>query len=121
MPETEGTLMARFRLERATVTVAAAMLVAIAAWIGSCVLRDRALGEGFLRVSAGMSESDVVGIIGDPKQITGCVGEFAPHEHPDCTKTYVYASAWAPLNPYYPVVWFGRDGRVIDKYPFASP
>jgi hypothetical protein len=30
-------------------------------------------------------------------------------------------SAWAPLNPEYPVVWFDRQKRVIDKFDFASP
>lgn len=99
--------------------LAAPML--LAAWAASCVVRDRTLDAGFAKISVGMSETEVNGILGLPKQVSDCTGMFAPSKRPDCAKAYVYASAWAPLNPYYPVVWFGKDMRVIDKFAFSSP
>jgi hypothetical protein len=84
-------------------------------------MRDRALDAGFAKISVGMLETEVTIILGRPKQVTDCTGMFAPYKRPDCAEAYVYASAWAPLNPYYPVVWFGQDKRVIDKYAFLSP
>jgi hypothetical protein len=98
-----------------------AALVLLVVWSVSCVVRDRALDAGFVKISVGMSETEVIGILGRPWRVTDCTGIFAPYKRPDCAETYIYRSAWAPLNPYYPVVWFGKDKHVIDKAPFSSP
>jgi hypothetical protein len=69
-----------------------------------------------------MGETEVTNVMGTPKQITDCANPFSPYDKRDeCVKGYVYASIWAPLNPYYPVIWFGRDGLVLDKFAFSSP
>ena len=93
----------------------------LAAWTASCVIRDRTLDEAFAKISVGMSETDVDRILEPPRQVTDCTGMFVPYERSECTEAYIYASTWAPLNPYYPVVWFGKDKHVIDKYAFSSP
>jgi hypothetical protein len=70
-------------------------------WGGCRVLRDRAMIENFTTISDGITRDQVRRI--------------------QCAETYMYASAWAPPNPEYPVVWFDRRKQVIGKFDFASP
>jgi hypothetical protein len=101
------------------VTAAAVLMVVLPA---SCVIRDHNLSARFATVTNGMSQVDVRDLLGRPWEIRSCnAGEFAPYDLPGCTEAYVYASAWTPLIPDYPVVWFDRDKRVIGKYHFVSP
>jgi hypothetical protein len=100
--------------------IVAAIVVLLPA---SCIVHDHNLHASFRTIAKGMSEGAVVSILGRPREIRDCSpGEFmATAGIPDCVETYVYASAWAPLIPEYPVVWFNRDKQVIDKYVFESP
>jgi hypothetical protein len=94
----------------------------VASRAGSCVVHDSKLATGFAAISDGMTQDAVKAELGNPWNIRDCrSGEFRPSDLPNCVETYVYSSAWAPLNPWYPVVWFNRDGRVIGKFDISSP
>jgi hypothetical protein len=103
------------------ITAGIAALLLSTAWGGSCVLRDRRMAESFRAVSNGMTQDQVKSVMGAPWRTGDCHGEFAPYQLDQCTEAYIYASAWAPLNPEYPVVWFDRDKQVVGKFDFVSP
>ena len=98
-----------------------AALVLSAMWAGARVVRDRSMSKNFAAVSDGMTQDQVLHFMGRPWKTGDCRGKFAPYHLDECAETYVYASAWAPLNPEYPVIWFGRDKLAIGKFNFASP
>jgi hypothetical protein len=99
------------------------VLIALVLWLASCEYRDHNLDAGFATISNGMSQDAVTQLLGRPRSVLDCSpGEFSPlRELSDCFQTYVYASAWAPLNPWYPVVWFDQHKRVIGKFEISSP
>jgi hypothetical protein len=90
-------------------------------WLGLCLFRDRSMNENFATVSDGMTQDQVIRIMGAPANIGDCRGVFAPYRLDECAETYIYRSALAPLNPEYPVVFFDRGKTVIDKFDFSSP
>jgi hypothetical protein len=98
-----------------------AVVLVLAAWISFCVVRDRSMRENFVTVSDGMAQDQVIRIMGPPANIEDCRGPFAPHCLDECAQAYVYRSAWAPLNPEYPVVFFDEHMTVIGKFDFSSP
>ena len=71
-----------------------------------------------------MTDQQVIALVGAPRWRGRCgtsdYYSFVDSEEgsADCL---VYASPFAPLNPYYPVVFLDRDNRVVDKYAYASP
>jgi hypothetical protein len=104
-----------------------ATLAAIAAaglWLWLDRRHEAELNSNFDRVSVGMTDRQVVALLGDPKWRGRCgTSNYYSFVEPikgsaDCL---VYASSFAPLNPWYPVIFLGRDGRVIAKYTYASP
>jgi hypothetical protein len=102
--------------------VIAVIVLVPAPCVGSCMLRDQILARGFATISNGMSQDAVIKALEPPRDTRDCgPGEFSPWGLPGCVETYIYASAWAPLNPEYPAVWFNRDKQVIGKSVFASP
>lgn len=78
----------------------------------------------FDRVRNGMSDRQVIVLLGNPKWRGRCgTSDYyafvdSKEGSVDCL---VYASPFAPLNPYYPVVYLDGQNRVIDKYAYASP
>jgi hypothetical protein len=107
----------KIRLMAAGLTV----LLLSTTWGGSCVLRDRALTKNFTAVFDGMTQDQVKNVMGVPWRTGDCRSEFAPYQLDQCVQAYIYASAWAPLNPEYSVVWFDRRKQVIGKFDFVSP
>jgi hypothetical protein len=76
----------------------------------------------FESIAIGMTSDDVVRMIGTPDSVHPCNGwEFLNYDDPSCSQAYVYASTLAPLVPYYPVVWFNKDRKVIKVYAYSSP
>jgi hypothetical protein len=77
--------------------------------------------RNFTAVLDGMTQDQVRYVMGSPWHTGDCRGEFAPYQLGQCVEAYIYASAWAPLNPEYPVVWFDGRKRFIGKHDFVSP
>ncbi len=104
---------------------AALIMVAIAViWIWLDRRHDLQLDSNFNRVRAGMSDREVITLLGEPRWRGRCgTSHYYSFIDPlegsaDCL---VYSSSIAPLNPWYPVIFLGPDNRVIDKYSYASP
>jgi hypothetical protein len=103
-------------------TLAIVALACLGVWL--IHRHETQLDANFARVSIGMTEAQVVALVGQPKWRGRCgTSDYYSFVTPvrgsaDCL---VYASALAPLNPWYPVVFLSADGRVIDKYAYVSP
>lgn len=80
------------------------------------------MSTNFAAVADGVTQDQVIQLMGTPHNVGGCYdGALAAYHLDGCAESYIHASAWVPLNPEYPVVWFDRQKRVIGKYDFASP
>ena len=90
--------------------------------IASCNHHDDALLSNFKTISADMSQQEVIKLLGRPtiEKAPNCQWEFV-QDKTGCVELYVYASAWAPLIPEYPVIWFNGKKHVIDTYVYSSP
>ena len=103
------------------------IVVAIIAFMFAFMIRgfmhDKKLLLSFDHITIGDSQCDVLTILGNPKfRVKGCDWEFAQRTFDiSCSETYLYASAFAPLIPEYPVIWFDNEKHVIDKYVYSSP
>ena len=104
--------------------IALGVIVALCFWAWSCDRRAGRLDHDFDRVTVGMTDRQAIALLGAPKWRGRC-GTSDDYPFIDSQKgsieCLVYASPFAPLNPYYPVVFLDRDNRVIDKYAYASP
>jgi hypothetical protein len=71
-----------------------------------------------------MTEAQVVGLLGSPRWRGRCgSSDYYVFIRPieggrDCL---VYSATFAPLNPWYPVVYLDRSDRVIRTFAFGSP
>jgi hypothetical protein len=90
-------------------------------WITSRVVAESFLEAGFDKVSLGMSENEVIALMGRPDEVNHCTGLLARREDPNCALGYLYYSAWGRFLPWYPAIWFGSDRTVTHKYAFVSP
>jgi hypothetical protein len=99
------------------ILVALPFAVAVAALL-FCYFRDRKLERGFDRITTGMTEQQIVAVMGKPSS-TGKCGELGGF--PDgCSKEYLYNTPY----PFVPVTWaifIDVRGYVIDKYEYQSP
>jgi hypothetical protein len=101
------------------ITIAVITLV-----VSSCIWREDGLAHNFDRVTRGMTDQQVIDLLGQPNWRGRCgTSDYYSFVEPiaGSTDCLVYASPLAPLNPRYPVVFLGKDNRVLDKYDFASP
>lgn len=93
-------------------------------WLASAILRDHRLYSNFGKIQNGMSEREVVRLMGKPTRVETC-GEFwAPvpqWELQGCVKELFYASPFAPAAPQYYVIRLGADQRVVEVAPYSSP
>jgi hypothetical protein len=93
-------------------------------WLWHAHRREERLEVNFNRVAVGMSDAQVITMLGKPKWRGRCgTSDYYSFVEPiknsaDCL---VYAAWLAPLNPWYPVIFLSADNRVIDKYAYASP
>src|SRR6516165_5459124 len=89
-----------------------ALLVAVATSF-SCYLRDTKLERGFDKISNGMTEQQVVAVMGKPSSTGKCgrIGGFPA----GCSKEYLYNTPY-PLVPVTWAVFVDGNGHVIDKY-----
>jgi len=103
----------------AIVSVVVAVLTA-SAWLVWAVRRDRRLGS-FNRVSVGMSETEVTGMLGAPNRVGPCSDLFKPFPaNENCARQFVYTSPF-PLIPEYYLVRFDSLGRVKSTDEYDSP
>ena len=86
------------------------------------IVRESSLGADFERVSVGMSEQQVIRVMGRLGWTERCPS--GPLTDPclgRCVEAYVYPSSFAPLIPEYWVIWFDSDKRVVGKLDCQSP
>ena len=100
------------------------VIVALCLWAWSCDRRAERLDRNFDRVTNEMTDRQVIALVGEPDWRGRC-GTSDAYPFVDSKEgsvdCLVYASPFAPLNPYYPVVFLDRDNRVTDKFAYASP
>ena len=87
----------------------------------TCTIKDQMLLSNYNKISLGMSEKEVIDLLGQPKiKNSKCEWTFVIKVE-KCDEIYVYSTAWAPLIPEYPVIWFDKNKNVLEKYIYHSP
>jgi hypothetical protein len=111
-------------VKRPLYIIVGSIVLATTAWIVWAILRDTRLARDFEKVETGATESEVIVTLGKPTRIEKCgefLGPLPEAELEDCSKEYLYASPFAPLDPKYYVVRFDRHNRVSRTVPYMSP
>jgi len=75
----------------------------------------------FEKVAVGMTPSQVVRIMGEPSWEGQCGSRLGTGIPASCDREFGYSTTLAPLSPSYLVVFFGRNGVVIETAPINSP
>ncbi|HEY1470102.1 MAG TPA: hypothetical protein VGF61_13750 [Candidatus Acidoferrum sp.] len=92
--------------------------------LGWAYLRDRGLAKGFDKVGDGVTQQDVLRLMGKPRKIGKC-GEFfgpiAKSEMEGCVSGYLNVVTFAPYKPDYYIARSNRGGQVIGKDFLSSP
>jgi len=110
-----------FAMSRLSKVAIAVLLLTCLAFYG-CSRSDDRLQTSFRKISVGMSYEQVVALVGQPRWRGRCGADYVfVQARPGGGSCLEYASAFAPLNPWYPVVFLNAGGRVEGKYEFASP
>jgi hypothetical protein len=91
-------------------------ILVITSWLAYAAMRDRWINHRYNRVSEGMTQQQVVSVMGRPDR-TGPCGELGGS--PDgCVFEYLYfprsltITAWA--------VFFDKSGNVVGRYYYVS-
>jgi hypothetical protein len=89
--------------------------------IGWWTIRDDLLWSRFNQIAPGMSPDQVVGIMGTPSWDDRCGAKMPTGLPAQCTREFGYSVTLPLLNPRYYLIWFGKDGRVVEADPITSP
>jgi outer membrane protein assembly factor BamE (lipoprotein component of BamABCDE complex) len=102
------------------------LLGAMALLLGSIIFalafaihRNSRLASDFDRVHAGMTDKEVLSVLGKPSWIEPCGKSFG-RLRADCTE-YVYRNSFAPFDPQYWTVSFDNDRQVVNTFVYSSP
>jgi hypothetical protein len=106
----------KMRHKAAVLFLAFGGLVALIAW---GFHRNSVIAARFRAVHAGVSETEVVRLLGKPSWVEPCGKSFGT-PRPNCTE-YIYRDSFAPLIPEYHSVALDNSGRVLDDYVYSSP
>jgi hypothetical protein len=90
-------------------------IVALCAWL---VIADQMLKSGFARIALGMTQSQVVGILGAPHAVEVC-NTFGGTPAPRCAKELSYLS-WLSFTDVW-TVRFDKRGLVLGAVRYRSP
>ena len=111
-------------IERVVVSIILILVLAPFIFLGWALWRDRRLVKGFDKVADGVTQQDVVRLMGKPRKIEKCGEFFAPVLQSEinlCASEYLYTATFAPYTPQYYIVRFDGRGHVISKVPLSSP
>ena len=99
------------------------ILGAIAIFVGYCSHRDNSLAAEFPNIAVGMTRDQVVAIMGRPSWEGKCSDDdaAAAYKPDNCLNDLRYSATMAPIDPFYYVVWLGRNGKVMKKAWLGSP
>jgi len=81
--------------------------------------RNSRLAQDFGRIHVGLTDREVLSVLGKPSWIEACGKSFG-NPKADCTE-YIYRNSFAPLIPYYWSVSFNDSRQVVDTYVYGSP
>jgi hypothetical protein len=100
------------------------IVLGLAIWLGSAIIRQKKLEKEFSRVVEGTTQQEVVHLLGKPTKVEKCgdsLGSLPKDRKMGCGSEYLYTSPFAPLLwPYY-VVRFDDTGRVLETLASNSP
>ena len=95
------------------------VLVLIMGIPGLAFYRNARLETRFARVHAGLTDLEVLNVLGKPAWIEPCGKSFGPpKEH--CME-YIYRNSFAPIVPEYWSVSFNANKQVEATYRYDSP
>ncbi len=101
----------------------AATLALVILLIGSAIAfacyRNTQLEKNFPRIHAGLTDKEVVAILGKPSWVEPCGKSFGDPKQ-NCTQ-YLYRNSFVPLIPEFYAVEFNSDRHVGDMYVYESP
>ncbi len=107
----------RMRYKAAVFVLALVGLVALTIAWG--FYRNSRIDTRFSAVHVGVSEMEVVRLLGKPSWIEPCGKSFGTPK-PNCNE-YIYRNSFAPLIPEYYSVMLDSGGHVLDTYVYESP
>lgn len=81
--------------------------------------RNSRLHSQFRAIQHGMSQAEVVRLLGTPSWSEPC-GKTFGDPRPNCTE-FLYKNSFAPLVPEYHSVSFDPSGHVVETYIYSSP
>ena len=93
--------------------------VLIGVTLGYACYRNTQLEKNFPRIHPGLSDKEVVAILGKPSWVEPCGKSFGNTKQ-NCTQ-YLYRNSFVPLIPEFYAVEFNNDRRVVDTYVYESP
>lgn len=102
--------------------MAGTFVIGAATLVGLGIHRDDRLRSSFNGVATGMTDEEVVETMGFTR-IREAYDSGFPIMHPvkGCIEVDLYPLSFAPLIPEYWVIYFDKNGRVLDKVNFESP
>jgi hypothetical protein len=105
------------RHKRSGLVVSAAVMTLLLVMFTACYFHDSLLERRFQSVTEGMSEPEVLSVLGKPHSIEPCTGVVGyPH---DCSREYVYFGYMPTITSW--GVFLNERGTVVGKYRFESP
>ncbi len=108
--------------KRVALVLLACAVAAVVALGGYLLYDDSAHNSRFDAVTAGMTESDVVRILGRPdERRQGCRDAPSWEGAPVAGACAVQLVYYAHLGPVFWTVGFDRNGKAIAKYAYVSP
>jgi hypothetical protein len=108
-------------MRRRTVIYALVAVALPALAISWCAARDNRLEANFGRLMPGMSAEDVIRVMGRPSWDGPCGAKMPAGMPNGCAREIGYAVSLAPIVPSYYLIWFAKDGRVVETAPISSP
>ena len=81
--------------------------------------RNFKLATNFARVHAGLTDNEVLAVLGRPSWVEPCGKSFGTPRN-ECVD-YIYRNSFAPLIPEYWSVSFNTRKQVVDTYVYESP
>jgi hypothetical protein len=105
------------RLRPAAILSLVAVLIGVT--LGYACYRNTQLEKNFPRIHAGLTDKEVLAILGKPSWVEPCGKSFGNLKQ-NCTQ-YLYRNSFVPLIPEFYSVEFNNDRHVVDSYVYESP
>ena len=103
--------------KRQGLIISTAVITLLLLLFTSCYFHDSLLERRFETVKEGMSEQDVLSVLGKPHSVASCSGVVGYPN--DCSREYVYFAYLPTIMSWR--VFLNEHGIVVGKYRFESP